>query len=224
MRRPAISASEESATSQLGEHKAVAKQLKTYLTSLGFFDQAVAAPSMKAALEAWGSKSNLFHQGFAREVDDPAIVEATMAKPGVVLKRPIGSNGPFNETADLPSDLPVHRGKRKPAKPEARRKPQRKKFDEKAARKAAEAFEREEAKREKERRKEEAARQKERERREEAVARAQASLDAAEREHAKRARVIEDERDALERRSQAEDARWREQKGKLEAALRRARS
>ncbi len=31
----------------------------------GFFDLAVAAPSMKAALEAWGADSNLFHQGAA---------------------------------------------------------------------------------------------------------------------------------------------------------------
>ncbi|MDI4234164.1 hypothetical protein OZ411_15225 [Bradyrhizobium sp. Arg237L] len=32
----------------------MARKLKTYQTSLGFFDLAVAAPSMKAALEAWG--------------------------------------------------------------------------------------------------------------------------------------------------------------------------
>jgi hypothetical protein len=44
----------------------VARKLKTYQTSLGFFDQAIAAPSMKAALEAWGADSNLFHQGAAR--------------------------------------------------------------------------------------------------------------------------------------------------------------
>jgi hypothetical protein len=31
------------------------RKLKTYQTSLGFFDQAIAAPSMKAALEAWGA-------------------------------------------------------------------------------------------------------------------------------------------------------------------------
>jgi phosphoglycolate phosphatase-like HAD superfamily hydrolase len=65
-------------------------KLKTYQTSLGFFDQAIAAPSMKAALEAWGADSNLFHQGAARESDDPDVVAATMAKPGVVLKRPVG--------------------------------------------------------------------------------------------------------------------------------------
>ena len=41
----------------------MAKKLKTFETSLGFFDLAIAAPSMKAALEAWGADSNLFHQG-----------------------------------------------------------------------------------------------------------------------------------------------------------------
>src|SRR4051794_23750923 len=33
----------------------MAKKLRTYETSLGFFDLAIAAPSMKAALEAWGA-------------------------------------------------------------------------------------------------------------------------------------------------------------------------
>src|SRR6185369_14527932 len=83
----------------------MARKLKTYQTSLGFFDQAIAAPSMKAALEAWGADSNLFHQGAARESDDPEVIAATMAKPGVVLRRPVGSNGPFGEHADLPIDL-----------------------------------------------------------------------------------------------------------------------
>ncbi|CCD90984.1 hypothetical protein BRAO375_1310007 [Bradyrhizobium sp. ORS 375] len=31
------------------------RKLKTYQTSLGFYDLAIAAPSMKAALEAWGA-------------------------------------------------------------------------------------------------------------------------------------------------------------------------
>ena len=66
----------------------MARKLKTYVTSAGFFDLAVAAPSMKAALAAWGSKSNLFHHGFAKETEDAKVVAATMAKPGVVLRRP----------------------------------------------------------------------------------------------------------------------------------------
>lgn len=43
----------------------MARKLKTYTISAGLFDLAVAAPSMKAALEAWSSTNNLFHQGFA---------------------------------------------------------------------------------------------------------------------------------------------------------------
>jgi hypothetical protein len=80
----------------------MAKKLKTYETSL---DLAIAAPSMKAALEAWGADSNLFHQGAAKQSEDPDVVAATMAEPGVVLKRPVGSNGPFKEHAELPTNL-----------------------------------------------------------------------------------------------------------------------
>src|SRR3569623_1217943 len=85
--------------------KKPSRKLKTYQTSLGFYDQAVAAPSMKAALDAWGAKSNLFHQGIAKETDDPDIVAATMAAPGVVLRRPVGSDGAFTEHSELPTDL-----------------------------------------------------------------------------------------------------------------------
>jgi hypothetical protein len=61
----------------------MARKLKTYQTSLGFFDLAVAAPpSMKAALEAWGADSNLFHQGAAKESADPDVIAATMAHQG----------------------------------------------------------------------------------------------------------------------------------------------
>ena len=58
---------------------------------------------MKAALAAWGSDINLFHKGFAREVADPGIVAATLAKPGTILKRPVGTNEPFREQAHLPT-------------------------------------------------------------------------------------------------------------------------
>src|SRR5471030_2120384 len=52
----------------------MARKLKTYQTSLGFFEQAIAAPSMKAALEAGGADSNLFHQGAAKESTDPDVI------------------------------------------------------------------------------------------------------------------------------------------------------
>ena len=72
------------------------------------------------------------------------------------------------------------------------------------------------------RRKEEAARQKHRQRREQAIATAQAALERGETEHNKRWGTIEAERNALEKKSQAENARWAKEKDKLERALRRA--
>lgn len=63
----------------------MARKLKAYQTSLGFFDLAIAAPSMKAALEAWGADSNLFHQGAATESDDPGTIAATMARRSIPL-------------------------------------------------------------------------------------------------------------------------------------------
>jgi colicin import membrane protein len=198
----------------------MARRLKTYQTSSGFFDLAVAAPSMKAAAEAWGSRTNVFKQGFAKETRDPATVAATMAKPGVVLRRPVGSNGPFTEHAELPKNLPVEKVKARPAKPQ--KEPPAPKIDSKAARAVALAFEREQKRREKERRKEDAAREKERKRREQAMTRAERALEQAKREHDTKVRKIEKDRTAIEKRSQAENARWEKQKEKLETALRRA--
>jgi colicin import membrane protein len=45
----------------------MARKLKAYQTSIGFYELVIAAPSMKAALDAWGAGSNLFHQGVAKE-------------------------------------------------------------------------------------------------------------------------------------------------------------
>lgn len=149
----------------------MARKLKTYQTSLGFFDLAIAAPSMKAALEAWGADSNLFHQGAAKESHDPDVIAASMTKPGVVLRRPVGTDRPFSEHAELPTDL-VGGGStkvsRKSKSPKAK-KPLSRAVDKAGERKAALAYEREQRRRELERAKEEAARQKERERRQRVV-------------------------------------------------------
>ncbi|MBR1363922.1 cell envelope biogenesis protein TolA [Bradyrhizobium ottawaense] len=214
------------------------RKLKTYQTSLGFYDQAIAAPSMKAALEAWGANSNLFHQGAAKETEDRDIVAATMARPGVVLRRPVGSDGPFTESAALPTDLaegearPGSKSKTKTelkSKPGSTKPPSKAsnkssgKIDDQAARKAAAAFEKEARRREAERRKEEAVRAKERARRDKAVALAEAALDKARREHDAKAQEIDADRAALDERAAAEEARWDKQRAKLEQALRRAR-
>jgi colicin import membrane protein len=202
----------------------MARKLKTFQTSLGFHDLAIAAPSMKAALEAWGAGSNLFHQGVAKETDDPDVVAATMSKPGVVLKRPAGSNGRFAEQSDLPSDLgSAKKGNRRESRGAkgANRPPPE--MSERDARKAAAKFEKEQKRRDAERQREEAARERDRERREKATAKAQAALDRAEREHAKRAADIQAEREAFEERARGEEDRWGKERDRLQAALRRAR-
>jgi len=204
----------------------MARKLKTYQTSLGFFDQAIAAPSMKAALEAWGADSNLFHQGAARESDDPDVIAAAMAKPGVVLRRPVGSNGPFGEHADLPVNLGRQGKPKKAASKAVGHKPKKARgrpVDEVAEKKAALAYEREQKSRERDRAKAEAARQKKIERRREAVAKAQKSLDEGQKEHTARAAALQAELEELEKRARAEDSRWQKEKARLEAAVLHAR-
>src|ERR1700761_7307214 len=200
----------------------MARKLKTYQTSLGFFDQAIAAPSMKAALQAWGADSNLFHQGAAKESTDPEIVAATMKKPGVVLKRPVGSNGPFGEHAELPKNLGQDGGKRAAKKPATRAREISPQADKAADRKESQAYERERQRRERKEAGEEADRQKERARRQKAVDKAQAAVEKAEEEHARREAALRAEIEAIETRLKAEDSDWEEEEGRLKADLRRA--
>ena len=70
-----------------------AKKLKVFRTPIGFHDAYVAAPSMKAALEAWGSSTNLFSQGAAELVTDPKLTRAPLARPGEVVRVTRGSEG-----------------------------------------------------------------------------------------------------------------------------------
>jgi colicin import membrane protein len=198
------------------------RRLKTYQASLGFFDLAIAAPSIKAALEAWGSTTNHFHQGFAKESNDPEIIAATMAKPGVVLRRAVGSNDSFSEHPGLPKNLAS--GKVKPLGKHAQSLVQSPhKIDEKTARKAAIAYAREQRRRERERRREEAAQESERKRREQATAKADAEFEAARKAHELKTAEIAAARDALDQQLDAEHIRWDKQRAKLEAARSRAR-
>ncbi|WP_291856590.1 cell envelope biogenesis protein TolA [Bradyrhizobium sp.] len=199
----------------------MARKLKTYQTALGFFDLAIAAPSMKAALQAWGADSNLFHQGAAKESDDADVIAATMAKPGVVLKRPVGSDGAFGEHAELPTHLGDDERPTKAARNSKAAK--RKKPSDKAAeRAAARAFERQQNRRERERADEEAARRKAGERRQHAIDRIEAALAAATQKHARKAAALQAEVKAIAKRARAEDMRWIKERELLEAALRRA--
>jgi colicin import membrane protein len=219
------------------------RKLKVYQTSLGFYDLAIAAPSMKAALKAWGaSESNLFQQGFAKQTDDRQVIAAAMAKPGVVLRRPVGSNKRFQEHAELPTaeSLSEHFRKTEPPrkkvpgpKPKADKKAKRDaaeaaereaaaKADEKAERKAAAAYKEEERRRELKRQKDEAAAAKLRARRNAAIEKAKSALEEARREHTERTAVIAKDRAAVERRAKQEEMRWQKLERRLEATLQKA--
>jgi hypothetical protein len=116
---------------------------------------------MKAALEAWGADSNLFHQGAAKESDDPDVIAATLKKPGVILRRPVGSDGSFGEHAGLPAHLgDSERPAARRSKGRKAKKPTSRPVDKAVERKAAVAFEKEQERRDRERAREEAAKQK----------------------------------------------------------------
>src|SRR5689334_17462813 len=108
------------------------RPLKVFQAHLGFYDTVVAAPSRAAALKAWGSRQNLFRDGSASETKDVQAVTAALAKPGVVLRRPAGSNAPFSENPGLPripnlpkKQVPKQSGREKsvPKKATAAQKP-----------------------------------------------------------------------------------------------------
>lgn len=58
-------------------------RLKVFMTQIGFHNWLVAAPSQKAALEAWDVKENLFAIGSAQVVTDAECIALAMKTPGV---------------------------------------------------------------------------------------------------------------------------------------------
>lgn len=66
--------------------KARRQRLKVFRTPIGFHDAYVAAPSQKAALEAWGANTNLFAQGAAEQVTEPNLTKVPLKHPGEVIK------------------------------------------------------------------------------------------------------------------------------------------
>lgn len=183
-------------------------------------------------MEAWGAERNLFSQGFAEETRDPAIVAATMAQPGIVLKRSVGSKGAFREQAALPKTLPAE----EPARASRSRttsgtKVARRKVaaattnlaETRSAERAAAAIEKVRARREAEERKREAAETRERALQAAALVKAEGALEKARQRHDAIIKKIQTERESLDRRADAEGARWKREKEKLEEKLRRTR-
>jgi hypothetical protein len=79
------------------------RPLKVFKTHIGFFDLVVAAPSQKAAVAAWHASPRLFSQGFAAVTQEADAVQAALAAPGQVLKRPHGRHTPYKAEPDEPT-------------------------------------------------------------------------------------------------------------------------
>jgi len=114
--------------------KAKRKQkLKVFSTPIGFHDALVAAPSRKAALEAWGAGTNLFTQGSAHVVTDPKLTRIPLQNPGQVVKVARGTHA--EQLAALgKQEAPKHKAEPQPEiiakKPKIRpRKPSRAALD-----------------------------------------------------------------------------------------------
>jgi hypothetical protein len=113
------------------------QKLKVFRTPAGFHDAYVAAPSRKAALEAWGSDVDLFARGIAELVTDDELAREPLEHPGTVIKRSRGTAE--EQLAALPADRPRRKpvtakgaGRDEPA-PRRRGKPGRRPTTEEAA-------------------------------------------------------------------------------------------
>jgi hypothetical protein len=103
------------------------QKLKVFSTPIGFHDAYVAAPSQKAALEAWGASTNLFTQGSAHVVTDPKLTKVPLQNPGQVVKIPRGTHAEQLAAlgkADLPKrkaepepEIVPKKAKKRPRKP-----------------------------------------------------------------------------------------------------------
>jgi hypothetical protein len=63
----------------------MAAKLKVFSATNGLTRSLVATSSKAKALEAWGTKQDLFKEGLAEEVTDPAQMAAALARPGEVV-------------------------------------------------------------------------------------------------------------------------------------------
>ena len=97
----------------------MAAKLRVFCATNGLTRSLVAVSSKAKALEAWGAKQDLFKEGLAEEVTDPAQMEAALARPGEVVTRSALDAGALEAAlASLPKPKKV-----KAAKPEPKRGP-----------------------------------------------------------------------------------------------------
>jgi len=100
-------------------------KLKVYRTAIGFHDAYVAAPSKKAALEAWGTTKDLFARGAAEIVVDSKLTEAPLAEPGKVIKvlRELPAEEPVTAPARAKKATSGKAAAPEPKKPKPKPKP-----------------------------------------------------------------------------------------------------
>jgi len=207
------------------------RKLQVYQTSQGFYDLLVAAPSMKAALEAWGAGSNLFQQGDARLSEDQRAISAALKKPGTVLRRPIGTDKAFAEqsgaptVASLEARMPKAVASAPRSKPsiELKSKTGSMAIDANAERKTVLKYEKDQARQKREREAADKAEAIAVRRRQVAVDEAQLAMTQAERQHSETIELIEQERASVERRADAENRRWEIARKRLNEAIAKAR-
>ena len=96
------------------------RKLKVFRTPTGFHDAYVAAPSRKAALEAWGADADLFARGVAEQVTDPKLMAAPLERPGEVIKLSRGDLA--TQLKALGPRAKTKRGPQKAGKPDKPRK------------------------------------------------------------------------------------------------------
>jgi colicin import membrane protein len=154
-----------------------------------------------------------------------------MAHPGVVLRCAVGTEGKFNEHADLPKNRGSKASNRAPkAKPVNKARGVEDHQDGKADKAAVIEFEKEKARRDKEgareeaeRRKAEAAEEREEKRRQIVVVKAEATLEAARERHEKTVRGLDAKRNSIEEQLETERQRWKDEEEKLQAEIDEAR-
>lgn len=160
------------------------RKLKVFRMPIGFEDAYVAAPSRKAALEAWGAEHDQFARGVAEEVTDPTLAKDALAHPGEVIRKSRGDLArqlkalPKRPAQTVPKSAPSKPAKSKPP-------PSRAKLD--AIEAALDAAQRSE---------------------EAEIARLEKQLDAARAKHAKETAALARKRDAARAQYRAALERW----------------
>lgn len=95
-------------------------RLKVFKTPIGFHDAYVAAPSRKAALDAWGAGTDLFSAGIAELAGtDGEGAKAALARPGEVVR--VKRGGAQEVPSPQPSPASGRGRKRRKPKPKPSR-------------------------------------------------------------------------------------------------------